>query len=56
MKHKKKRDRPVVRLKPSAYQPTKADKEEFVPPEDMTPEELAKRMFTQIRIVRDLKA
>ena len=51
---KSKPERPTVRLKPSEYQPTKAGKEEvYVPPADMTPAKLVKRMFGQTKIVRD---
>ena len=48
-------DRPVVRIKPATYQPTKADMEkdyQF----DGKPEETVWRMFRIVRVVRDLAA
>lgn len=45
-------DRPVVRLKPSSYQPTEAELEEPIKI-DATPEELALAVLRPVRIVRD---
>lgn len=57
MKHKKKCDRPVLRPKSSMCQKTETDREEeFVSLEGVMSKELVKRMFTQVRIERDLKA
>lgn len=43
------KEKPVVRLRPSTYQPTKAELEEDVRI-DATPEELARAVGTQVRI------
>ena len=45
-------DRPVVRVKPSSYQPTRAELEEPIKI-DATPEELALAVLRPVRIVRD---
>ena len=45
-------DRPTVRLKPSGYQPTKAELEEPLKI-DATPEELALAVLRPVLIVRD---
>ena len=47
--------RPVVRIKPSNYQPTKAELEEDVRI-DATPEELARAVLRRVRVVRDPEA
>ena len=43
---------PVVRIKPSSYQPSKAELEEDVRV-DASPEELARAVLRQVRVVRD---
>ena len=45
----KPKEKPVVRLKRSGYQPTKAEMEEDVSI-DATPEELARAVLTPVRI------
>ena len=46
---------PTVRIKPGTYQPTKAEKEkEYV--FEGKPEEIVKRMFQPVKIVRDSDA
>ena len=47
--------RPVVRITPSSYQPSKAELEEDVRI-DTTPEELARVVLRPVRVVRDPKA
>ncbi len=46
---------PVVRIKPSSYQPPKAELEEDVRI-DATPEELARAVLRQVRVVKDPEA
>ena len=49
-----KRDRPVVRLKPNAYQPTAAElNEPIVLPPGTTPEDLARALVTPVTVVED---
>ena len=43
---------PVVRIKPSSYQPSKAELEEPVKI-DATPEELARALGRKVRVVKD---
>ena len=43
---------PIVRIKPSSYQPSKAELEEDVRV-DASPEELARAVLRQVRVVRD---
>ena len=45
-------NRPVVRVKPSTYQPTRAELREEVRI-DATPEELARTVLRPVRVVRD---
>lgn len=45
-------ERPVVRVKPRSYQPTRAEMEEAVKI-DATPEEAVRRIFRQVRVVED---
>ena len=45
-------ERPVVRVKPSTYQPSKAELEEDVMI-GAAPEELARAVLRQVRVVRD---
>ena len=46
---------PVVRIKPSSYQPSKAELEEDFRV-DAAPEELARAVLRQVRVVRDPEA
>ena len=46
---------PVVRIKPSGYQPSKTELEEDVRV-DATPDELARAVLRQVRVVRDPEA
>ena len=48
-------DRPVVRVKPSTYQPTRAELREDVSI-DVTPEELARAVLRPVKVVRDPEA
>ena len=49
-----KRDRPVVRLKPNAYQPTVAELNEPITlPSDTTPEDLARALVTPVTVVEE---
>ena len=48
----KRQEKPDVRLKPSSYQPSKAQLEEDVSI-DATPEKLARAVLTQVRIEID---
>ena len=47
-------ERPVVKIKPATYQPTKAELEEDVSV-DATPEELAKAALRQVTIKVEVK-
>jgi len=47
-----KTERPEIRVRPHGYQPTKAELEETVRI-DMTPDDLARALFRQIRVVKD---
>ena len=44
--------KPEVRIKPREYQPSKAELDEPVKI-DATPDELARAVLTQVRVVRD---
>ena len=51
-------DRPTVRLKPSTYQPRKAELEEPIPRHKAdgtrwAPEEVARALFQQVNVVKD---
>ena len=47
--------RPEVRVKPSSYQPTKAELEEELRI-NATPEEVIRAAFRQVRVVEDVNA
>jgi len=47
--------RPIVRVKPNSYQPTKAELEERVKIE-ATAEEVIRQAFRQVRVVEDKDA
>ena len=49
------RTRPEVRVKPSDYQPSKAEREETVHI-DATPEEVIRAVFGQVKVVEDAAA
>ncbi len=54
MSDRDKTDTPTVRLKPSSYQPSKAELEEPVTvPEDTTPEDLARAVVTPVNVVEE---
>ena len=46
---------PVVRIKPSSYQPSRKELKEEIRV-DATPEELARAVLRQVRVVRDPEA
>ena len=47
-------DRPVVRVKPPSYQPSKADLEEEIElPPGTTPEDLARAAVTPVTVIED---
>ena len=51
----KTRDKPAVRLKPSSYQPSKAEMEEDIGI-DTTPENLLRAVVREVRIEHDQNA
>ncbi len=48
-------DRPIVRIKPSSYQPSREELREDVSI-DATPEEVARAVLRQVRVVKDPEA